>query len=669
MNISYEHANPRRGNESFLIRVEEGHRERTPCLLVDAGDGVDTDELLGEDEYLAAILLTHAHLDHYQSLGDAHRDGAPVLTSAGTASILEDVLTEGVEQYGLSNTSEILDRVEAISEWHDILGDTLRVRPVPVGHAPGACGFLIRVVDGDEQVTILATGDFTERDAAGYPGFDAAAYAGVDIVFLTAATNEEFEGELTDAISTISERTNAGSRTLCTASGLTGVHLASLLAGIDDELDVHVPVILAGQVAKLYTALGYDHDAVTTVPEYSATSDCFEHGAVTIAGPEVPIEGSSGRLSDAIADDGSASLVQVQGGNTEAATGSDFAGTVSSHRFSNHPSEDFLDEVVETISPTHVVITHQQGRALEQYKSKWDSFAWATGSRGKEVLYRDGVYPAPNWVSDYVERRVRNRSGQLDTSRIDSAVMDALDATPAAHRHDDVNLQREGVDVDALRDRLHIRATPDATSSATNGAEQVEAADEGSTHVAAGADNGLTTTDAATAQPLRTTDEGVEDETPSVPDDADATDSPAGANSFSVTVDPAVRLLAQQRAAAADTSPAVYTRNAVDAYIADILRGDEPWEDTESEADSLSLDTGPVLEQLLSTAAAEYDSVEAFALEHLRAAVGVNEAEETVPVRDDGSVTDLVNAIAENSDYPLASPSDVVEAALRRELV
>ncbi|MFD1568479.1 MBL fold metallo-hydrolase [Halolamina litorea] len=246
MDISYEHANPRRGNESFLIRIEEDHTELTPCVLVDAGDGVDTDELLGEDEYLAAILLTHAHLDHYQSLGEAHRDGAPILTSAGTASILDDVLSEGADQYGLSNTDEVLDRVKAISEWHDVLGDTLRVRPVPVGHAPGACGFLIRAADGDDQVTMLATGDFTERDAAGYRGFDAEAYADVDILFLTAATTGAFEENLTRTVATISERTNAGSRTLCTASGLTGVHLAILLAGVDDELDVDVPVILAG---------------------------------------------------------------------------------------------------------------------------------------------------------------------------------------------------------------------------------------------------------------------------------------------------------------------------------------------------------------------------------------------------------------------------------------
>ncbi|MDL0118299.1 MBL fold metallo-hydrolase, partial [Halobacterium salinarum] len=91
MNIAYEHANPQAGNESFLIRIDEAHTERTACILVDAGDGVNLDATLNDDDYLAAILLTHAHLDHYQALDDAHRDGAPILTSPSTASILEDV--------------------------------------------------------------------------------------------------------------------------------------------------------------------------------------------------------------------------------------------------------------------------------------------------------------------------------------------------------------------------------------------------------------------------------------------------------------------------------------------------------------------------------------------------------------------------------------------------
>jgi putative mRNA 3-end processing factor len=665
VNISYEHANPRRGNESFLIRIEEGHTEMTPCLLVDAGDGVNTEELLGEDEYLAAILLTHAHLDHYQSLGEAHRDAAPILTSAGTASILEDVLSEGSDQYGLTNTEEVLNRAKSVSEWHNVLGETLRVRPVPVGHTPGACGFLIRVDDGDDQVTMLATGDFTKRDAAGYRGFDAEAYPEVDILFLTAATNERFGEDLTDTVGTISERTNAGSRTLCTASGLTGVHLATVLAGVDDELDVDAPVILAGQVAKLYTALGYEHDAVETVPEFGSTGVCFEHGAVTIAGPEVPVEGSSARLFGAIADDPSASLVQVQGGNTDAVTGSDFAGTVSSHRFSNHPTEAVLDDVVETISPTHVVVTHQRGQSLDRYKDKWDSFSWATGSRGKEVLYRDGAYLAPPWVSEHVERRVRNRAGQFAAERVDAAVLDAVDAPPASRRRDEVDLGREGVDVEVLRNQLHIRSEAGTSASTTSGAERAGATDGGSTETVEPMSSGSPTTEENSPE-----EEAVANgEEPTLTGGDDELDSARDTNEFSVPVDPAISLLAQQRAEAVGTPLAVFVRDTVDAYIADILRGDEPWDDVEQEeeADSLSLDTGPVLGALLSSAATDYDSVEVFALEYLRDAAGVDEADGTIPVRDNKSIAGLLDAVVENEDSPSESSGDIVEDALRRE--
>ena len=66
MNVSYQHANPYDGNESFLLRFEQ-EMGQTACILVDAGAGVDIDDLLGDDKYLTAVLLTHAHSDHTTS--------------------------------------------------------------------------------------------------------------------------------------------------------------------------------------------------------------------------------------------------------------------------------------------------------------------------------------------------------------------------------------------------------------------------------------------------------------------------------------------------------------------------------------------------------------------------------------------------------------------------
>jgi putative mRNA 3-end processing factor len=63
-------------------------------VLVDAGTDVAVDDLLADDEYLTAVVLTHAHADHYQSLAANLRDGAPIYASEATARILESVLDE-----------------------------------------------------------------------------------------------------------------------------------------------------------------------------------------------------------------------------------------------------------------------------------------------------------------------------------------------------------------------------------------------------------------------------------------------------------------------------------------------------------------------------------------------------------------------------------------------
>ncbi|MDL0120295.1 hypothetical protein PNQ29_11250, partial [Halobacterium salinarum] len=655
-----------------------------------------------------------------------HRDGAPILTSPSTASILEDVFAEGAHRYDLSNTDELLSRVESISEWHDILGETVAVRPIPVGHTPGASGFLIRVDDGEDRIRMLATGDFTERDAATYRGFDPGAYPDVDVLFLTAATNDGFEDELTEAVGTIVERTNAGSKTLCTASGLTGVHLATLLAGVDDELDVRVPVVLAGQVAKLYDALGYNYEDVTTVPTFESTADCFEHGAVTIAGPEVPVEGSSGRLFESIDEDPSASLVQVQGGSTDAMTNSDFAGTVSAHEFSNHPTEELLDEVVEAVSPTHVVVEHQRSRSLERYKDKWDSFSWATGSRGVETLYSDGEYLAPPWVTDHVKQRVQNRGGQLDTSRADGAVLDAMESIPELGRRDEIDLDQEGVGVAALENRLHIGTTTSsetehapstANEQATEGAADgglyrttgpdlpeptngESTSSEGSTEEKAALidtiqppDNGETPTDEdettenggeraestdKTAVSEDITQESQRADESAGSDDSsparEATDDESAAPiadetsvALTVEVDPAVRKLAVQQANDESVSLAIFARQAVDAYLADVLRGESPWEDAESTERSFAFEADPALAELLSRAVveAEEDTAEEYVLDRIKDAIGLGN-DRTVDIAGSESLIKQIDAVVENPQSPHETTDEVVQAAVER---
>ena len=83
MRVSYQHANVRRGNESALLRFSS--EQACACVLVDAGENVDIDAMLGPDEELTAILLTHAHIDHYRTLATNVRDGAAIYASPATA--------------------------------------------------------------------------------------------------------------------------------------------------------------------------------------------------------------------------------------------------------------------------------------------------------------------------------------------------------------------------------------------------------------------------------------------------------------------------------------------------------------------------------------------------------------------------------------------------------
>ncbi len=146
MNIGFRNANPRHGDESYYITIEDGIDGQRACLLVDSGPGVRVERDLGSDEYLAGILLTHAHLDHYRTLGENVRDGAKIHTSPSTAAIVETIYREGKRNYDLSGTETVLDALEPIEDWHEIRND-LAVHPIPVGHSPGAVGFVIRILD------------------------------------------------------------------------------------------------------------------------------------------------------------------------------------------------------------------------------------------------------------------------------------------------------------------------------------------------------------------------------------------------------------------------------------------------------------------------------------------------------------------------------------------
>ncbi|HET7324966.1 MAG TPA: MBL fold metallo-hydrolase [Halococcus sp.] len=448
MRVSYQHANPYYGNESYLMRFHDGIHDQTACVLIDAGDGVAVGDLLAEDEYLTAVLLTHAHLDHYRTLAANVRDGAPVYAAPDTAAILDTVLSEGKHNYDLGDVEPVTDALEPVEDWTPLTGE-LDICPVPAGHAPGAAGFLVRFED-NEPHHLLATGDFTRRRVGGYPGFTTGLGVDVEAVFLTAAESAGYERELTESVGTMLERAREGSSVLVTASGLTGVQYAYLLGHLGEELDESIPINIVGQVAKLYADLEYDVPGVEACAVFEDPEEVLAPETVTIAGPEVPVEGSAHRLFEEIEDDPAATLVQITAGAT---TPRDSAGcTVYDYTLINHPTEDEIDGVVEAFGPIEVVIEHGRNNS-GKYKDKYSSFVWATDDSKEYTLYDDGRWLSPEWVGPETDRRIRARNGRSNGWTRGGAFGDDR-SLPALERADDVDFVAEGLDMDSLLVRL-----------------------------------------------------------------------------------------------------------------------------------------------------------------------------------------------------------------------
>lgn len=452
--LRFQHANPHAGNESVLLRLGYDTGGKTACLLVDAGDDVDIDALLEDDDRLVGICLTHAHIDHYRSLPACVSADVPVFTSPDTAAMLADVFDVAADQQGMTGGDDVLDAVVPLEGWHDLCPG-VELHPLPAGHTPGGAGFLVRIDDGTTH-DIVFTGDFTETDCAGYPGFDTDLAADVDVLFLTGATADPYGEVLTAALGDTLERALDGGRTLVTASALTGVHVARLVSAANDAFDIDVPVRLVGQGAKHFETLGFDDDSVRTITEFEDPQDCLSPGTVTIAGPEVPTRDSSSRLFNLIKADNTAGLVQlIAGGHSPVDTGGCHT---SAYELSMHPTESTLENVVETLDPVHTIVTHRS-RSPEAWND-WPSTIWGAGDTDIYQLYRSGVWRTPPWMNHAQPR------GQVGTSTIGAVSGEAFDDLPLPTlARSTPDLAAEGIDVDSLRERVRDAQQPPETTT------------------------------------------------------------------------------------------------------------------------------------------------------------------------------------------------------------
>jgi putative mRNA 3-end processing factor len=454
MKLSYQHANPSTGGGSYLLRFRNESEERTACVLVDSGVDVDLGAMLGDDEYLAAVLLTHAHLDHYASLSDSLRDGAPVYAAEPTANVLENVLNEGEKNYDIGSSDGVLDALEPVDDWTTLVPN-VEAAPIPAGHAPGAAGFVVQFEDGTRTNTVLSTGDFTTRQVAGFPGVPADLVTDVDVLFVNVSVTDGFEETLSDSLFTIVERARAGSPVLVTASGLTGVHYAYLLGHLGDRLDESIPVTLAGQAAKLYADFGYDVPNVETVPVFDDPTELIDRGTVTLAGPEVPKEGGARRLFSVVEDDSSATLVQLTAGAT---TPFETAScTVYDFEVVNHPSIPVIDDLVESLDPIHVVAGHGPRRTLRKFRGRYDErFVWASDDDREQTLYADGRWSPPPWLSETAVQSIRARDWRSKGLGLGNGE-DEDPSLPAVAPTDEPDLEAEGVAVERFEGRFGER--------------------------------------------------------------------------------------------------------------------------------------------------------------------------------------------------------------------
>jgi putative mRNA 3-end processing factor len=384
-----------------------------------------------------------------------------VYASPATTAILEDVF-DVATKYAVTASDAVVSAVEAVDGWTTI-GPGVECHPVPAGHAPGAVGYLFRFDTEDSDLGhILVTGDFTLNRAAGFPGFPVEGIQDVDALFLTAATNGNFTEEVSEGLGIALQQARSGMQTLVTASGLFGVHVAYLLDALITRLDLSIRVRIVGQVAKLYRELGYECNHVDLVPVFEHTDECLVHGTITIAGPEVPTEKSSGRLFGVLREQPAACVVQLIGSGKEPRQD----GQCGIHAFDavNHPSRETLEIVHDTIAPQHTIIVHCHGGAGSEFND-FESYVWSPSDAAEYDLYANGEWIVPSWAEN--KHSTLEASESSVESLIGDDILEGL-SLPDLERHDGPDIAAEGIDVERVERIVTQEAADTGLRSVSN---------------------------------------------------------------------------------------------------------------------------------------------------------------------------------------------------------
>lgn len=466
MRLQYQRVNPEIGGESSILRFEGVESEESVCVLLNSGRGVDISELGGEsaNARLDCVLVTQPHPEYYATLGENGDNETPIYAASDTATIISAALTEPHARTP-GQKEAVLDRLVPVDERVEI-APGVSLYPVAAGHAPGAAGFLFEIeTEAGERHTVYLTDECTLRPAGGYPGIADLPF-GIDTLLVSGVTPDRFTETITESLSVICEHVQENVPVLVTADEPTGLHAAYLLGHLSSEVGQTFPITATGRIGALCDRLGYSIPHVTTQPGFEEPGNVLTHGSVTIADPNSPVQGISGELFEALADNPMAAVVRLTRGVATPASPAQC--TVQSFPWHNTLSPESLETIIESLHPTQVVVGGRSNRVDIEEEIECESFVWDVSD---DLVYT--LHDGQRWVSpteidgateDRIRQRARDRARNMKLSEYDLA---------RPERANTVDLTAEGIDIEAIRNRLapqagRYRQPPNPTNNGTH---------------------------------------------------------------------------------------------------------------------------------------------------------------------------------------------------------
>ncbi|WP_330631531.1 MBL fold metallo-hydrolase [Halocatena halophila] len=446
--------NPDTGGESFCLRFEGVVPDGVGCLLFNAGRGVDVESILDDDrgEKLLGIVLTSAHPECYSSLDTNVAEDVPIYTTRETAQIVAASLT-GSKARSMDHPERILDQFVVIDGWNQLL-EGLSVHPVPVGHAPGAAGFLFEIDDGNTFRTVLVANEYTEESAAGFQGLNLPPELDLDAVVLDAPDETHSPNSLTEACSVICDRVSTASSVLVTADEPTALHVTALLGELSNELGTPETTIPVGRIGALWEQLGYTNQTVRPMPDGAPPLD---GNGVVVATPATPIEGRSKRLFDGLVDDPSAAVIRLT--HRDATPMAAARCMAQSLPWRHGPTKSSMASILESLDPVQVILANRTATATTATPIQRDSFVWEVSDDLVYTLFDGSEWVAPAELDAETASRIRRQQ----PDRYDAPQMSEYGPSIDLPRREGVDITTEGIDLSAV-DARHGR-TPDPVES------------------------------------------------------------------------------------------------------------------------------------------------------------------------------------------------------------